>query len=405
MNKTECRSCSGKELLPVVDLGLSPLANNLLNSTQEIAESFPLKMVYCPNCHNCQLSYVVPSDKMFKHYLYVSSTSPTFRKHFKDAAEHYVDRFKLKSDSFIVDIGSNDGIALKPFKEKGYKVLGVEPADNIAEMALIGGIGTYNDYFDNHSANIIRTAHGRADLVLASNVFAHADNLDEITDAAFKLLKPNGTFIIEVQYLLDTIKDLTFDNIYHEHTNYWSLTSLYNFFTKLGYVIDDVENIPTHGGSIRVYVKNKKSFGKNMMSLKVSKTLELEKFVGLRNYQTYLDFGNRVKVVKNRTLETLESLKSEGKLIVGYGSPAKATTALNYYGVSRDLITYIIDDNPLKWGKVLPGINIPIFNSTKLLEETPDVVVVMAWNFFNEICATNKDLIRKGVEFISIKDL
>lgn len=407
MNKTECRSCGSKELRPVVDLGNSPLANNLLDSTQEIAESFPLKMMVCPKCHNCQLSYIVPRETLFDHYLYVSSTSPKFRKHFEDAAENYIKKFKLEpsNDTFIVDIGSNDGIALKPFLDKGFKVLGVEPAVNIAEIAQNNGIDTYNDYFDNHSAHIIKRTKGKADLVLASNMFAHADNLDEITDAAFKLLKPNGTFIIEVQYLVDTIKDLTFDNIYHEHTNYWSLTSLNNFINKLGYFVSDVEHIQTHGGSIRVYVKRPKKFNKNVVSPEVIKILTYEKTFGISKYSTYLQFGKEVNQIKNQAFETLQILKDEGKLVIGYGSPAKATTSLNYFGIDRSLIQYIIDDNPLKWGKVLPGVNIPIYGADKLLEEKPDVVIVMAWNFFDEICATNKHLIREGVEFISIKDL
>jgi len=396
MNKISCRSCEGNKLKSVVSLGLSPLANNLLDSVSEQDNLYPLEMMYCYDCHNCQLSYVVPAGKMFDHYLYVSSTAKSFRDHFEQAAKNYIKEFDLTSDSFVIDIGSNDGIALKPLQDKGIKVLGIEPAKNIAEIAISNNIPTLNDYFTKEVVNKIT---GKADLITASNVFAHADKLDDIAHAVFTVLKENGTFIVEVQYLLDTIKDLTFDNIYHEHTNYWSVTSINNFFTRLGYSVYKVEHINTHGGSIRVYIQNKGA----KVDSSVFKFLQNEEEFGLMNYDTYLKFAKQVELAKTNVNVNIKKYKNQGLTLVGYGSPAKATTSLNYYGIKD--IDYIIEDNTLKHNKILPGVKIPIYPKDKIKEKQPDIIIVMAWNFINEIKKNNQDLINKGIQFISIKEL
>ena len=398
---SKCRASDSGNLKPVISLGLSPLANNLLSSKDDKDELYPLEMQYCPDSHNCQLSYVVPAEKMFDHYLYVSSTTKSFRRHFEDAAEKYIREFRLTNDSLVIDIGSNDGIALKPLKDQNIPVLGVEPARNIAKLANDSGITTINEYFDNKVVDNIIKEYGKADLITASNVFAHADNLEEIAKSAFKLLKKEGCFIIEVQYLLDTLNDLTFDNIYHEHVNYWSVTSLNNFFNRLGYAINKVEHIDTHGGSIRVYVKNKTY----IPNVSVKEFLKNEEKSGITEYKTYLDFANKVEQAKSNVVKNIKDLKDMGLTLVGYGSPAKATTSLNYYGVTSDDIDYIVDDNPLKHNKILPGVRIPIYSREKLNKKLPDVIIVMAWNFIKEIKESNQELIDKGVKFISIKDL
>ena len=395
------RSSLSKNLEPVISLGLSPLANNLLDSPEDKDELYPLEMMYCPESHNCQLSYVVPAEKMFSHYLYVSSTAKSFRDHFEQAAEKYIAEFGLNLGSLVIDIGSNDGIALKPLKEKGIEVLGVEPAKNITDIAMANGINTINGFFTEVTAQYIKYEYGLADLITASNVFAHADGLDEIAKAAFSILKPNGRFIIEVQYLLDTIKDLTFDNIYHEHVNYWSVISLRNFFNRLGYVVSKVEHINTHGGSIRVQIGHPGTEVDSSVNEFISNELE---FV-LTEYQTYLDFAKRVEHAKNNVNKNIKVLKNQGLTLVGYGSPAKATTALNYYGITSNEIDYIVEDNELKHNKILPGVRIPIYSKEKLNKKLPDIIIVMAWNFFEDIKRNNQDLIDKGVKFISIKEL
>lgn len=395
------RSSKSQNLQPVVSLGLSPLANNLLDSQDQPDELYPLEMMYCPDSHNCQLSYIVPAKKMFDHYLYVSSTAKSFRDHFKQAAEQYIKEFNLTSNSLVVDIGSNDGIALVPLKEKGIKVLGVESAKNITQIALDKGIDTICDYFSTGVAIDILKDYGQVDVVTASNVFAHADRLEEIVNATFKILKRDGVFIVEVQYLLDTIKDLTFDNIYHEHVNYWSVISIKNFFDRLGYSVSKVEHINTHGGSIRVYIKNQ---GCEIDS-SVKEFIKNEEVFGITKYETYIQFAKQIEQIKINVNKNIKALKDQGLTLVGYGSPAKATTSLNYFGITSNEIDYIIEDNPLKHNKILPGVRIPIYSKEKLNEKLPDVIIVMAWNFFEEIKKNNQDLINRGVKFINIKEL
>ena len=394
--KFKCRSCENDQLKRVVSLGYQPLANNLLNNKNEKDELYPLEMNYCPNCHNCQLSVVVDPKKMFSNYLYLSSTSNTFREHFEIAAKKYVKEFKLSpKKSYIVDVGSNDGVALKPFKDLNFKkILGIEPAKNLAKLANREKIRTYNGFLDEKSLKKIKK---NADIVLASNVFAHSDKLKTMAECMFKLIKKNGTIIIEVQYLLNTLKDLTFDNIYHEHYNYWSLTSLVTFFNRFKSKIYKAEKINTHGGSLRIYVKKnpKIQIEKSVKSL----LIEEEKF-GIKKYKTYQNFAKKVYKIRNNVRKNISELKKNNSKIIGYGSPAKATTALNFFGISKE-IDCIVEDNKLKHGKFLPGMKIPIVSKSHI-KDKPDCAVVLAWNFINEIKKKNSNLANK---FISIKDL
>ena len=394
--KFECRSCGNTRLKRVVSLGYQPLANNLLNKKDEKCELYPLELNYCDNCHNCQLSVAVDPKKMFSNYLYTSSTSASFREHFIGAAKNYVKELKLKpKKSYIIDIGSNDGVALKPFKEMGYKnLLGIEPAKNLAKLANKDNIKTFNGFLDKKNIKKIKK---NADLILASNVFAHSDNLKEMAECMIQLLSKKGTIIIEVQYLMNTLKDLTFDNIYHEHYNYWSLTSLINFFKQFQVKIFKVEKIPTHGGSIRIYIQKDKS-------VKIEKSIkelikEEEKF-GIKNFKTYQDFGEKVYKIKENVIKNLKDLKNKGETIIGYGAPAKATTALNFFGISKE-IDYIVEDNKLKHKKFVPGVKIPIFSKDKITKKNT-LILVLAWNFYNEI---KKNNLKISNNFINIKDL
>jgi nucleoside-diphosphate-sugar epimerase/quercetin dioxygenase-like cupin family protein len=399
--KTTCRCCDNKHLERVVSLGASPLANNLTESVDVKSETYPLEMNYCPKCHNCQLSVVVPPEKMFDNYLYVSSTAATFRKHFEDVADKYINELGLNSNTLVVDIGSNDGIALKPLMEKGVNVLGVEPAKNIAKLANKNKIKTLNNYFDMKVAKKIVKTYGKAKLVTASNVFAHSDKLADIANSVFEILETDGTFIVEVQYLVNTIKDMTFDNIYHEHTNYWSVTSINNFFNNLNLSVVKVEHINTHGGSIRVYVKN---LGNDIDS-SVEQFLNDEISFGLTNLETYKDFGARVEKIKQNVRTNIAKLKQKYDVICGYGSPAKATTSLNYYGIDSNQLDYTVDDNSLKTGKYIPCVNVPIKNKDYFLNNVPKAVIVLAWNFYSLIKTNNQDLVDKGVVFVNIKEL
>ena len=394
--KFDCRACGNTNLKRVISLGYQPLANNLLNKKNEKCELYPLEVNYCDKCHNCQLSVAVNPKKMFSNYLYTSSTSKTFRDHFISAAKKYVKDLKLtKNKSYIIDIGSNDGVALKPFKDLGFKkILGVEPAKNLAKLANRSKIKTYNGFLE--KKNLIKIKKN-ADLILASNVFAHSDKLKEMAECMFLLLKNKGTIIVEIQYLLNTLKDLTFDNIYHEHYNYWSLTSLISFFKKFNGTIYKAEKINTHGGSLRIYISKQKN---KKVEKNVKDLLKEEEQFGIKRFGTYQKFAEKIYKIRDNVRKNIYKIKKTNKNIVGYGSPAKATTSLNFFGLSEE-IDCIVEDNKFKHNKYLPGMNIPIIAKTKL-KKKPDYMLVLAWNFFDEIKKGNEHLADK---FINIKDM
>ena len=393
--KFECRSCGGNKLKRVISLGYQPLANNLLNKKDEKCELYPLEMNYCENCHNCQLSVAVDPKKMFSNYLYTTSTSTPMVKHFGEAAKKYIKELKLNpKKSYIIDVGSNDGVGLKPFKDlKFKKILGIEPAKNLAKLANKNKIKTFNGFLTEKNLKKIKK---NADLILASNVFAHSDGLKEMAKCMLALISKKGSIVIEVQYLMNTLKDLTFDNIYHEHYNYWSLTSLINFFNQFNAKIYRVERIDTHGGSIRIYVKK----GKNIKIEKnVKDLIKEEENFGIKNFKTYQKFSENVYKIRENVIKNISKLKKEKKIIVGFGSPAKATTALNFFGIS-DQIDYIFEDNKLKVGKYVPGAKIPI-KKKKPLDDN-HCILVLAWNFYEAIKKRNKNL---SNHFINIKEL
>ena len=394
--KFDCRSCGNLNLKRVVSLGYQPLANNLLNKKDEKCELYPLEVNYCEKCHNCQLSVSVNPKKMFSNYLYTSSTSKVFREHFIEAAKKYSKELNLnKKKSYVIDIGSNDGVALKPFLNLGFKkVFGIEPAKNLAKLANKNKIKTFNGFLEKKNLKKIK---GNADLILASNVFAHSDKLKEMAECMLSLLSKKGTIIIEVQYLMDTLKDLTFDNIYHEHYNYWSLTSLTNFFSKLDAKIFKSEKINTHGGSIRVYIKKDK---KTKIDASVKKMLQEEDKFGIKKYETYKKFGEKVYKIRENVLLNIKKIKSQNKKIIGFGAPAKATTALNFFGI-KDEIDFIVEDNKLKHKKFIPGVKIPIKSKSEI-KNKDNILLVLAWNFYDSIKENNSNL---SHNFVNIKEL
>jgi hypothetical protein len=315
--------------------------------------------------------------------------------HFENAAKKYYKDLKLNKKSYIIDIGSNDGVGLLPFKKLGLKnLLGIEPAKNLSILTRKKGIKTLNTFFNNNTLKKIRH---NADLILASNVFAHSDDLKVMAKCILKLLSKNGVAIIEVQYLMRTLKDLTFDNIYHEHYNYWSLTSIKIFFDNLGGKIFKVEEINTHGGSLRVYISknlNKKE------DKSVKNLLSIEDKFGIKKLSTYLNFGKEVLKIKNNVVKNIRKLKKKNGSIIGYGAPAKATTALNFFGISNE-IDFIIEDNELKHNKFVPGVNIPIYSKNKL-NNNKSTILVLAWNYFKYIQKNNQKFKNK---FVNIKSL
>ena len=385
---TKCRVC-GKGLNHYLSLGLSPLANNLNKEKEASNDIYPLDLNFCKECANSQLSVVVPPKKMFDNYVYLSSTSQQFKDHFVDIAKELKATEKLNNRSLIVDVGSNDGIFLEPLRKLGINAIGVEPAKNIAKIANSKKLLTLPEYFTNKTVNKIIDKFGKADFVTAFNVFAHSDGLREILKNTEMLLKNDGEFIFEIQYLLRTLKDLTFDNIYHEHVNYWCLLAILKFFEDSELKVYKVKEVDTHGGSLRVYAtkdKNKRIDMKNKLD----------------KYTTYLKFAEKVEANKQKSLEMISKIKLENKNVIGYGAPAKATTILNYFGLSNKDIKYTIDDNSLKQNKFIPGTNIQIKNINDIKPENYDYVLVLAWNFFENIKSKNKDIFDRA-KFIKLK--
>ena len=393
-----CRVCGGG-FKHYLSLGLSPLANNLNESKDIQNDLYPLDLNYCSLCSNSQLSVAVPPEKMFKNYFYLSSTSKQFRDHFIDIATELKSNLKLKKTSLIVDIGSNDGIFLDPLKNLGIKAIGVEPAKNVAKIANSKQLETIPEYFSKKTVDKIVSKYGKADVVTAFNVFAHSDGLREILHNTERLLKNDGEFIFEIQYLLKTLKDLTFDNIYHEHVNYWCLISILKFFEESKLKVYKVKEVDTHGGSLRVYTTKNKN---KRVHKSVNQYIELEKKNKLDKYSTYLKFAKKVEETKIKSIEKIKEIKLQQKSIIGYGAPAKATTILNYFGLTSEMLKFTIDDNPLKQNKFIPGTGIQIKNINDIKPDNYEFVLVLAWNFFDSIKENNKEIFSNG-KFIKLK--
>ncbi len=385
--KSLCRVCDSKKIKLIHSFGLSPLANNLTQSLEENSTTYPLELFMCCECNNVQLGAVVEPEKLFDNYLYTSSTSMTFQKHFDDLAKELISKYTLTSNSTVLDIGSNDGVFLKPLKNNNIDVVGVEPAKNLSDLANTYDLYTINSYFDNSAVSIIKEKYEKIDLVTAFNVFAHSDHLKEITKNVFELLHKKGSFIIEVQSLSAMVENNLFDNVYHEHVNYWSLTNLVNFFKKLDLFVNDFTKVDTHGGSLRVFVSKN-----NKISKSVRKEMEYEDKIGLNSRHTFNKFSKRIVEQKNEIYEKVLDLSNSGKKILFYGAPAKATTLLNYYGIDSDMVEFTIEDNKLKHNKFIPNTGIKIINKDEAKNLQPDLIIVLAWNFFESIMEENKSV-------------
>lgn len=393
-----CRICKEAVFSEILDLGDTPPANAFLKKSQLETEEkfFPLRLYFCRNCSLVQLRHVVSPKILFKNYVYVSSTSPVFIAHFEELATTVTAKLKLPKTSLVVDIGSNDGILLKPFKRKGLRVLGIEPAQNIASLANKAGIPTLPHFLSRRLAQLIFKKYGPADLITATNVFAHINDLDEVVASVDTMLSPQGIFIIEAPYLVDFLEKNLFDTIYHEHLSCLSVKPLIVLFRRFNMDIFDVTRVTTHGGSIRVFVGRKNVFRKT----RVSDLLHLEKELKLDHLQTYRNFSRRVKQNKTRLLTLLITLKAQGKNIAGFGAPAKGNTLLNYYGISRAVLDYIVDESHFKQGLYTPGTHIPIVAPNMLSNVPPDYLLLLAWNFAESIMKKYERFASRGGKFI-----
>jgi 2-polyprenyl-3-methyl-5-hydroxy-6-metoxy-1,4-benzoquinol methylase len=398
--KKICRVCKSKKLSVVFDFGPTPLANSFITKKylEKEEEYFPLKVVFCNSCTFLQLAHVVNPQILFDKYVYFSSTSNVFIDHFEKLASKLTKELNLDKNSFIVDIGSNDGILLKPFKSRNIKILGIEPARNIADIANKQKIKTICSYFSTKIAKEIKNKFDNADIITATNVFAHIDNLDEIIRGVKILIKENGLFIIEVPYLIDFIEKFYFDLVYHEHLSYWRVETMKRLFLKYDMNIIRAERVNVHGGSLRLYIsKNKNHILKDNS---VESLIKLENKYKLNSINTYLNYYLVIQKKKLNILNLLYKLKLKGKSIAGYGAPAKGNTLINYFNIDSTIIDFIIDDSPWKQGLYTPGKRIKVENFDYLNKQQVDYLLIFAWNFSQSIINKNNKFINKGGKFI-----
>lgn len=395
-----CRICKNKNLKQIINLGSTPPANAFLKKTQLKSKEFffPLKMNFCKRCGQLQLSHVVSPKLLFQDYVYVSSTSPIFIAHFEEYAKSLHKRLKLNKKSLVVDLGSNDGILLKPFKKLGVRVLGIDPAVKIAKKATKEGIETLPFFFNTKLAKKILKKYKPADIITANNVFAHIHDIDEIVEGVRILLKEDGVFVIEAPYLIDFVEKNYFDLIYHEHLSYFSVKSLRNLFKLHNMEIFDVIKVDAHGGSARYFIKRKNA--KHKITKSVEDFLIKEKKAKLHNVKTYLSYSKKIDDNKKSLKNLISSLKKEKKSIAGYGAPAKGNTLLNYFKIKNNEIKYIIDDSPYKQGLYTPGTHIPVVSSSILEKDMPDYIFILAWNFAQPIMKKLENFRKKGGKFI-----
>lgn len=392
--------CKGKRLKKIISLSPTPPANAFLakKDFKKKEPFFPLQVNFCLDCGQLQLTHIVSPELLFRDYVYVSSTSPVFVAHFEEYAEDLIKRFKLSRISLVIDIGSNDGILLKPLKKEGVKVLGIDPAVEIAKKATKNGIDTLPHFLNIKLAKTIVKNFGQADVISANNAFAHIHNLDEIIESVKILIKENGVFVIEFPYLVDFIEKNLFDTIYHEHLSYLSIRPLVALFKRFDMEIFDAKKVSSHGGSLRVYVK--KVGAKHKVKKTVQGFINKEKEIGLSNINTYLEFAEKIEANKIKLTALLKKLKSQGNTIVGYGAPAKGNTLLNFYKIGPQILDYIVDDSEYKQGLYTPGTHIPVVRFNQIARTKPNYIFILAWNFANSLMNKLSDFKRNGGHFI-----
>jgi hypothetical protein len=382
-----CRLCGSGLTTTFVDLGMSPLCENYLTAEQldGVEHFYPLHVRICDNCLLVQLEDYVPADEIFREYAYFSAYSDSWVEHARVYAEAMIARFALNEESLVVELASNDGYLLQHFVARSIPVLGIDPAANVAKDALARGVDTLVDFFDSQLARKLVADGRRAELIVANNVLAQVPSLNDFIAGIEILLAPCGVATIEVPHLVRLIEGLQFDTIYHEHFSYFSLTSLDRLFSRHGLETFDVEELASHGGSLRVFIQRQGA--PQTVTPSVERVRTDERIAGYDSIEGYRGFGRKVAETKWRLLELLIGLRRDGKHVVGYGAPGKGNTLLNYCGIRTDLLDYTVDRNPYKHGRFLPGTHIPINAPERIAETRPDYVLVLPWNLKKEIAA------------------
>jgi SAM-dependent methyltransferase len=380
-----CRFCRNPIRRTVVDLGMSPLCESYVEADRldDMEPFYPLHVRICDSCFLVQLRAYVPPEEIFTEYAYFSSYSTSWLEHARRYADMISERLRLGRDKLVVELGSNDGYLLQAFVERGISVLGIEPAGNVAEVAVERGVPTEVAFFGADTARRLAAEGRRADLLVANNVLAQVPDLNDFVAGMRLLLAPGGVVTIEVPHLLRLLDRNQFDTIYHEHYSYFSLGTLQRILSAHGLTIFDVEELSTHGGSMRVYAAH--ADGHVAADGSVADLLAREDAAGLSTPEPYASFAARVQETKRRLLEVLISIKREGRSVAGYGAPGKGNTLLNYCGIRGDLVDYTVDRNPYKQGRFLPGTHIPIAHPSKIAERRPDFILILPWNLKDEI--------------------
>jgi C-methyltransferase C-terminal domain/Putative zinc binding domain/Methyltransferase domain len=388
-----CRFCGAALTHTLVDLGMSPLCESFLSAEQlnQMEPFYPLHVYVCSDCFLVQLEEYVSPESIFTHYAYFSSYSDTWLDHARRYSEMVIGRFHLKDENFVVEIASNDGYLLQNFVKAGIPVLGIEPAVNVAEAALKKGVSTLIAFFSEDTARNLISNGRKADLIIGNNVLAQVPALNDFVAGIKIMLAPSGVVTLEFPHLYQLMTGNQFDTIYHEHFSYFSFYSARKIFEKQELEIFDVEELPTHGGSLRIYLHHAKD-QTHKVSDRVDKLSQQELKNGVNQLKTYSNFGENVKETKRKLLEFLITAKREGKKVAGYGAPGKGNTLLNYCGIRTDFLDYTVDRSPFKQGKFLPGTHIPIYPPEHINETRPDYVLILPWNL--------KDEIMKQMEFI-----
>jgi SAM-dependent methyltransferase len=360
---------------------------------------YPLRVFVCDNCFLAQLEQYVSAEEIFSEYAYFSSYSHSWLEHARRYTDMIVNRLNLSRQSTVMELASNDGYLLQYFIQKGIKAIGVEPAANVAAVAEKKGVPTVVKFFGRETAKELAAQYGQVDLLLGNNVLAQVPDLNDFVGGMTLVLKPAGVITIEFPHLLCLMNENQFDTIYHEHFSYFSFIAAETIFAHHGLVVFDVEELPTHGGSLRIYARHDEDVTRPVGS-RVVELRQREQAAGLDRIQTYRRFGEQVRETKRRLLEFLISAKREGKTIVGYGAPGKGNTLLNYCGIRGDFIDYTVDRNPYKQGKLLPGTHIPILHPDAINGTKPDYILILPWNFKDEIMAQMSGIREWGGKFV-----